>query len=100
MWDDITYPFPSIYGSTVEVWVWINDFIPPFIEHVIAYPEYVEYILTRSSSSSLDYDELKTNLMLDDIKTMKFSLSSGFQQPLKIIEIHICFKIIENLCAI
>ena len=31
VWDDITYPFQIIYGATVEVWEWKNNFIPHFI---------------------------------------------------------------------
>ena len=36
MRDEIIHPFPN--GWTVEVWEWINDFIPHFIGHVITYP--------------------------------------------------------------
>ena len=28
VWDEITYPFPSFNGYTVEVWEWISEFIP------------------------------------------------------------------------
>ena len=38
VWDQITYPFPNFNGSTVEVWEWINNFIPHIIIHVITYP--------------------------------------------------------------
>ena len=31
MWYEITYPFPNLYGATVEVWEWIRNFIPYFI---------------------------------------------------------------------
>ena len=30
MWEEITYPFPDFNGATVEVWEWINNFIPHF----------------------------------------------------------------------
>ena len=30
VWDKITYPFPNFNGATVEVWEWINNFIPHF----------------------------------------------------------------------
>ena len=30
VWDEITYPFPDFNGETVEVWEWINIFIPHF----------------------------------------------------------------------
>ena len=38
VWDGITYPFPNFNGATVEVWEWINNFIPHFIMDVITYP--------------------------------------------------------------
>ena len=38
LWDEITYPFPNINGATIEVWEWINNFIPYFIMGVITYP--------------------------------------------------------------
>ena len=28
MWDEIDYQFPNFNGCTVEVWEWINNFIP------------------------------------------------------------------------
>ena len=31
VWDGITYPFPNINGSTVEVWEWNSNFTPHFI---------------------------------------------------------------------
>ena len=30
VWDEITYPFPNIKGCTVEVWIWIINFVPHF----------------------------------------------------------------------
>ena len=36
--DEITYPFPNVNGTTVEVWEWMNNFIPYFIVDVITYP--------------------------------------------------------------
>ena len=38
VWDEITYPFQNFNGCTVEVWEWINNSIPYFTGHVIAYP--------------------------------------------------------------
>ena len=38
VWDEITYPFLSFNGCTVEVWEWISNFIPHFIMDVITYP--------------------------------------------------------------
>ena len=35
---EITYPFPNFNVYTVEVWEWINNFIPPFIMDVITSP--------------------------------------------------------------
>ena len=37
-WDEITYPFPNFNSATVEVWVWINNFIPRIIMGVINNP--------------------------------------------------------------
>ena len=30
MWDEIIYPFLNLTGCSVEVWEWINSFIPRF----------------------------------------------------------------------
>ena len=38
MWDGITNPFTNFNSATVEVWEWVNNFIPYFPGHVIAYP--------------------------------------------------------------
>ena len=38
LWDEITDPFPKLSGTTVEVWEWINNFIPYFTGHMITYP--------------------------------------------------------------
>ena len=31
LWNEIAYPFPNFNGANVDVWVWINNFIPHFI---------------------------------------------------------------------
>ena len=36
-WDEITYPFPKLNGSAVEVWEWISNIITYFTGHVITY---------------------------------------------------------------
>ena len=36
VWDEITYPFPNLKGSTIEVWQWISNFIPHFIMAYLA----------------------------------------------------------------
>ena len=38
VWDKITYPFPNLNGSTVEVWEWLSNWIPHYIMDVITYP--------------------------------------------------------------
>ena len=38
VWDEITYPFLNFNGATVEVQVWISNFIPYFTGLVISYP--------------------------------------------------------------
>ena len=38
VWGEITYLFPNFNASSVEIYDWISDFIPPFIGHVITYP--------------------------------------------------------------
>ena len=35
VWDEITYPFPTFNGCTVEDWEWIRNFIPQIIIGVI-----------------------------------------------------------------
>ena len=36
-WYEITYPFPNFHGTAVEVWEWIDNFVPHVTVHVIAY---------------------------------------------------------------
>ena len=38
VWDEITYPFPNSNGCTVEVWEWMNNFIPHFRVDIIHEP--------------------------------------------------------------
>ena len=38
VWNKITYPFPNFNGATIEVWEWMNNFIPYFIRDAITYP--------------------------------------------------------------
>ena len=40
VWDEITYPFPNFNSSTVEVWEWMNNFIPHFMMDVITYQDW------------------------------------------------------------
>ena len=30
VWDELSYPFPNFDGATVEIWDWINNFIPRY----------------------------------------------------------------------
>ena len=32
MCDEITYPFPNFHGGTVEVWEWIDNFVPRLLD--------------------------------------------------------------------
>ena len=36
--DKIAYPFPNFNICTIEVWEWINNFMPHFLMDVITYP--------------------------------------------------------------
>ena len=38
VWDEITCPFPTFNGATVEVWEWLSKLIPHFIMDVMNYP--------------------------------------------------------------
>ena len=38
VWDEITYLYPNLNGSTVEVWEWRSNFISHFIMEIITYP--------------------------------------------------------------
>ena len=38
--DEIIYLFPNFNNATVEVWEWMNNFIPDFTGHVITYPRW------------------------------------------------------------
>ena len=38
LYNKITYPFPNVNGSSIEVSEWIGNFIPHFIKYVITYP--------------------------------------------------------------
>ena len=37
-WDEIIYLFQNFNSATIEVWVWISNFIPYLIKHVIINP--------------------------------------------------------------
>ena len=51
MWDEITYPFPNINGFNIEVWEWINNFIPQFIRDGISNPLNLIHISSRAPGS-------------------------------------------------
>ena len=36
--NEITYPFPNLNGVIVELWEWISNSFPQFMEDAIAYP--------------------------------------------------------------
>ena len=38
MWNEITYPFPNFNGATIELWEWVNNFIPHFTGHINTCP--------------------------------------------------------------
>ena len=38
VWNKITYPFPKFNDTAVEVWEWMNNFIPHSMMDVITYP--------------------------------------------------------------
>ena len=59
-WNEIIYPFPNFNGTAIEVWEWINDFIPHFIMDEITNPWWVSVQLRRqyAVSDSCSYSEL------------------------------------------
>ena len=38
VWYEITYPLLNFNGCTVQVYEWINNFIPQFMMDVVTYP--------------------------------------------------------------
>ena len=38
VWDENIYALPNLYGCTVEVWEWMNNWIRHFTGFVITYP--------------------------------------------------------------
>ena len=50
MCDEITYPFPNINGTTMEVWEWISDVIPRIMMDAIIHPcwDSSSYMLVKS----------------------------------------------------
>ena len=50
--DEITYPFPNLSSSAVEVWGWKGNFIPCFITDVIVYPRWDQTGLWISAAVS------------------------------------------------
>ena len=46
MWDEIFFPFPNFNGTAVEVWEWINNFIPHFAGYVIIHPWFIPCVGT------------------------------------------------------
>ena len=70
MWDEITYPFPNLNGTTVEVLEWVSNFVPHFIGHVSKREEIATYLsllhhmLSPSTSmNSLGLDMLSCLIM-------------------------------------
>ena len=37
MWDEIIYPFPYFNAYIVEIWQWVSNFIPHFVNNVMTY---------------------------------------------------------------
>ena len=37
VWDQITYQFADLNGAAIEVWEWINNFIPYFLMGLITW---------------------------------------------------------------
>ena len=51
MWADVTYPFPSFSGATVEVWERLSNFIPHFARHVITYSSFKRLIYNHNTTT-------------------------------------------------
>ena len=47
MWDEITYPFLNYISATVEVWEWISNCIPCFLDYLITYPCWDWFIFVK-----------------------------------------------------
>ena len=57
VWVEITYPSPNFKGKTVEVWEWMNDFIPHLMDHSFLLPpqeKYSAYQYRRHIREALD----------------------------------------------
>ena len=81
VWDEITYPFPNVNGTTVEFWVWIRNFIPHFTSHLVTYPcwdqSYSVDTFTRTSVCVSKMNAVaRAQLTLPNVNfTLKISIS-------------------------
>ena len=70
--DEIIYPFPNFNGVTVEVWEWINNFIPHFIMDVITHPCW-DYMLIHVSKEGHCYAVVIHEILSKSYYRAKFS---------------------------
>ena len=47
MWDEITYLFSNFNDAAVEVWKWMDNFIPDLIDYVSSYPSWEKSVLVK-----------------------------------------------------
>ena len=84
MWDEITHPFPSLNGATVEVWKWISNFTPHFTGHVITYPcgDQSQSMLVKAVSDIIAHSHL-TKTKPNKPQTMQIFLGIGHDDVIK-----------------
>ena len=63
VWEEIIYIFPNWNGSTLQVWEWINNFMPHFIMDVISYPCWYWNILRKGTHVIIDVVYTKKGLI-------------------------------------
>ena len=87
VWDEITYPFPNFNGESVELWVWISNFIP----HLSGLDTYFfRNLSVGQPSNNMDLSEIEIYLGTMIISFLFRKINRG---ELYICIFNFCFKI-------
>ena len=68
VWDEITYPFSNFNGATVEVWEWIDNFIPYFVMNMIIYSVAVLFLPSNGRCKRLGQLEVEFGVIVTSME--------------------------------
>ena len=78
----MTYPIPNFNGCTVEVWDWMNNFIPHFTMTVITYPCWNESYFISVKWAKFHENFFSNTVTLLDLSEAPFSDRDELDQQL------------------